>query len=114
MSTNSKQAEASAKKEDSQAGQRFVYQDDELIEKPFDWGQLKRLFSYMKPYKKQMLPIIIIMMLVGAITKLTIPLLIREAIDNSIIPKDKNLLFTYRWDHACRICHSMVSQYIPY
>jgi ATP-binding cassette subfamily B multidrug efflux pump len=93
LSTNSTQAEASAKKEDSQAGQRFVYQDDELIEKPFDWGQLKRLFSYMKPYKKQMLPIIIIMMLVGAITKLTIPLLIREAIDNSIIPKDKNLLF---------------------
>ena len=64
-----------------------------LIEKPFDWGQLKRLFSYMKPYKKQMLPIIIIMMLVGAITKLTVPLLIREAIDNAIIPKDKNLLF---------------------
>ncbi|WP_261301048.1 ABC transporter ATP-binding protein [Paenibacillus andongensis] len=93
MSTNSTQAEASAKRDDSQAGQRFVYQDDELIEKPFDWGQLKRLFSYMKPYKKQMLPIIIIMMLVGAITKLTIPLLIREAIDNSIIPKDKNLLF---------------------
>lgn len=93
MSTNSAQTEASAKREDSQAGQRFVYQDDELIEKPFDWGQLKRLFSYMKPYKKQMLPIIIIMMLVGAITKLTIPLLIREAIDNSIIPKDKNLLF---------------------
>lgn len=93
MSTNSAQTEASAKREDSQAGQRFVYQDDELIEKPFDWGQLKRLFSYMKPYKKQMLPIIIIMMLVGAITKLTIPLLIREAIDKSIIPKDKNLLF---------------------
>ncbi|MDF2645214.1 MAG: transporter ATP-binding protein [Paenibacillus sp.] len=93
MSTNSAQTEASAKREDSQAGQRFVYQDDELIEKPFDWGQLKRLFSYMKPYKKQMLPIIIIMMLLGAITKLTIPLLIREAIDNSIIPKDKNLLF---------------------
>ncbi|NHW34263.1 ABC transporter ATP-binding protein [Paenibacillus aceris] len=46
----------------------------------------------MKPYKKQMLPIIIIMMLVGAITKLTVPLLIREAIDNAIIPKDKNLL----------------------
>jgi ATP-binding cassette subfamily B multidrug efflux pump len=92
LSTNFKQAEASAKQEESQAGQRFVYQDDELIDKPFDWGQLKRLFSYMKPYKKQMLPIIIIMMLVGAITKLTVPLLIREAIDNAIIPKDKNLL----------------------
>ncbi|MZQ87449.1 ATP-binding cassette domain-containing protein [Paenibacillus sp. 5J-6] len=46
----------------------------------------------MKPYKKQMLPIIIIMMLVGAITKLTVPLLIREAIDKAIIPKNSNLL----------------------
>ncbi|SDN84880.1 ATP-binding cassette, subfamily B [Paenibacillus sp. yr247] len=92
MSSNSKQAEASAQKEESQAGQRFVYQDDELIDKPFDWSQLKRLFSYMKPYRKQMLPIIIIMMLVGAITKLTVPLLIREAIDGAIIPRDKNLL----------------------
>ncbi|MEC0271411.1 ABC transporter ATP-binding protein, partial [Paenibacillus anseongense] len=92
MSTKSNQAEAAAKNEDSQVGQRFVYQDDELIDKPFDWGQLKRLFSYMKPYKKQMLPIIIIMMLVGAITKLTVPLLIREAIDNAIIPKNANLL----------------------
>ncbi|OPH47110.1 multidrug ABC transporter ATP-binding protein [Paenibacillus ferrarius] len=92
MSTNTKQKDASADKEQSQAGQRFVYQDDELIDKPFDWGQLKRLFSYMKPYRKQMLPIIIIMMLVGAITKLTVPLLIREAIDKAIIPKDTNLL----------------------
>jgi ATP-binding cassette subfamily B multidrug efflux pump len=92
LSTKSNQAEASAKIEDSQVGQRFVYQDDELIDKPFDWGQLKRLFSYMKPYKKQMLPIIIIMMLVGAITKLTVPLLIREAIDKAIIPKSTNLL----------------------
>ncbi|MGG1550573.1 ABC transporter ATP-binding protein [Paenibacillus ferrarius] len=80
-------------KQDSQTGQRFVYQDDELIEKPFDWGQLRRLFSYMKPYRKQMLPIIIVMMFVGAITKLTVPILIREAIDNAITPKDKQLLF---------------------
>ncbi|WP_246361993.1 ABC transporter ATP-binding protein [Paenibacillus alba] len=92
MSTNTKQTDASADNEQSQAGQRFVYQDDELIDKPFDWSQLKRLFSYMKPYRKQMLPIIIIMMLVGAITKLTVPLLIREAIDKAIIPKDTNLL----------------------
>nr|WP_223192518.1 ABC transporter ATP-binding protein [Paenibacillus sedimenti] len=63
-----------------------------MIDKPFDWNQLRRLFSYMKPYRKQMLPIIIIMMLVGAITKLTIPLLIRFAIDDAITPKDRNLL----------------------
>ncbi|MDR6549565.1 ABC transporter ATP-binding protein [Paenibacillus qinlingensis] len=93
MSTPSKQAEAAAPNPDSQTGNRFVYQDDELIEKPFDWGQLKRLFGYMKPYRKQMLPIIITMMLLGAITKLTVPLLISKAIDNAIIPKDKSLLF---------------------
>ncbi|OAS13994.1 ABC transporter ATP-binding protein [Paenibacillus oryzisoli] len=93
MSNPSKQAEAAAPNPDSQTGNRFVYQDDELIEKPFDWGQLKRLFGYMKPYRKQMLPIIITMMLLGAITKLTVPLLISKAIDNAIIPKDKNLLF---------------------
>ncbi|WP_430075418.1 ABC transporter ATP-binding protein [Paenibacillus ferrarius] len=93
MSTKSKQRAAEALKQDSQTGQRFVYQDDELIEKPFDWGQLRRLFSYMKPYRKQMLPIIIVMMFVGAITKLTVPILIREAIDNAITPKDKQLLF---------------------
>ncbi|MDR6884531.1 ATP-binding cassette subfamily B protein [Bacillus sp. 3255] len=92
MSTKSKIEQATAKGQDSQVGQRFVYQDDELIDKPFDWGQLKRLFGYMKPYRKQMLPIIIIMMLVGAITKLTVPLLIREAIDKAIIPKDSSLL----------------------
>ncbi|GGA01584.1 putative ABC transporter ATP-binding protein YknV [Paenibacillus marchantiophytorum] len=92
MSTHAKQADASDNQEQSQDGQRFVYQDDELIDKPFDWGQLKRLFSYMKPYRKQMLPIIIVMMLVGAITKLTVPLLIREAIDKAIIPKDTHLL----------------------
>ncbi|NEW06001.1 ABC transporter ATP-binding protein [Paenibacillus sp. SYP-B3998] len=92
MSSNAKQTDTTGKQQESQAGQRFVYQDDELIDKPFDWKQLRRLFSYMKPYKKQMLPIIIIMMLVGAITKLTIPLLIRVAIDDAITPKNRNML----------------------
>jgi ATP-binding cassette, subfamily B, multidrug efflux pump len=92
LSTHSKQSDAAEASKESQAGQRFVYQDDELIDRPFDWIQLKRLFSYMKPYRKQMLPIIIVMMLVGAITKLTIPLLIRIAIDDAITPQNRNLL----------------------
>lgn len=64
--------------------QRFVYQDDTLMEKPFDWGQMRRLASYMKPYRKQIIPIIGTMMLVGAITKLTVPLLISKAIDKAL------------------------------
>ncbi|UJF36106.1 ABC transporter ATP-binding protein [Paenibacillus hexagrammi] len=93
MSTQSKQSKPGIE-QDSQSGQRFVYQDDELIDKPFDWNQLRRLFGYMKPYARQFLPVIIIMMFVGALTKLTVPLLIKYAIDRAITPKDGNLLLT--------------------
>jgi ATP-binding cassette subfamily B multidrug efflux pump len=77
----------------TESQQRFVYQDDEVLDKPFDWGQVKRLASYMRPYRKQILPIIIMMMILGAITKLTVPLLISSAIDNAIKMKDSKLLF---------------------
>lgn len=68
--------------------ERFVYQDDEVIEKPFNWGQFSRLFSYMKPYAKQLLPIVIVMMVLGTITKLTVPYLTSLAIDRAIAPTD--------------------------
>ncbi|MCR8634522.1 ABC transporter ATP-binding protein [Paenibacillus radicis (ex Xue et al. 2023)] len=67
---------------DEQSGRRFVYQDDELLDKGFDWVQVKRLGQYLKPYSKQILPVIITMMIVGALTKLLNPLLIAYAIDN--------------------------------
>lgn len=69
---------------DEQTGQRFVYQDDEVLDKEFDWGQVKRLGKYLKPYSKQILPVIITMMIVGALTKLFNPLLIAYAIDNAL------------------------------
>ena len=72
---------------------RFVYQDDEVMEKPFDWGQIRRLARYMRPYARQMVPIILVMMVIGAITKLTIPLLIGKAIDGGIARGDLKLLF---------------------
>lgn len=79
--------------------ERFVYEDDQLIEKPFNWAQLRRLFHYMKPYKRQLLPIILVMMVLGTATRLAIPALIILAIDEAIWPKDGNpsmtLLYTY-------------------
>jgi len=65
---------------------RFVYQDDELIEKPFNWSQLVRLYGYMKPYRKQLLPVIMVTMLLGTLTRLAIPSLIAFAIDEAIAP----------------------------
>ncbi|XOK63947.1 ABC transporter ATP-binding protein [Paenibacillus elgii] len=71
---------------------RFVYQDDEELDKGFDWVQVKRVGKYMKPYAKQMAPVILIMMAVGALTKLLNPLLIAFAIDNALKQKNGKLL----------------------
>lgn len=61
--------------------ERFVYQDDEAIEKPFNWSQIRRLFTYMKPYKRELMPVIV-MMVIGTLTRLTIPLLMVVVIDH--------------------------------
>lgn len=44
----------------------------------------------MKPYAKQMLPLVSIMMILGTITKLTVPFLTSLAIDRAIAPKVGN------------------------
>ncbi|MCL6602709.1 MAG: ABC transporter ATP-binding protein/permease [Paenibacillus sp.] len=69
---------------------RFVYKDDDQIDKAFDWTQFTRLFGYMKPYARQMLPLVSVMMILGTITKLTVPFLTSLAIDRAIAPKDGN------------------------
>jgi ATP-binding cassette, subfamily B, multidrug efflux pump len=78
--------------------ERFVYKDDDQIDKAFDWKQFTRLFGYMRPYAKQMLPLVSVMMILGTITKLTVPFLTSLAIDRAIAPKDGNpsltLLYT--------------------
>src|SRR5690606_26182064 len=75
----------------SNRNERFVYQDDEAIEKPFNWSQLSRLFSYMKPYRKQLIPVII-MMVIGTLTRLANPLLVIVAIENAIDKSNVQLL----------------------
>jgi ATP-binding cassette, subfamily B, multidrug efflux pump len=70
---------------------RFIYTDDTVIDKKFDWKQIRRLATYMKPYAKQILPIIIIMMIVGTLTKLAYPLIILHTIDNALAPDKKNV-----------------------
>jgi ATP-binding cassette subfamily B multidrug efflux pump len=86
-----KEAEQSKTKQ-SKNQERFVYQDDEIMEKPFDWGQLKRLGQYLKPYGKAMLPVIITTMLLVTLSKLAIPMLISYAIDHALIGKNGSLL----------------------
>lgn len=70
--------------------ERFVYKDDDVIDKAFDWKQFSRLFRYMKPYAREMLPVVLLMMVLGTFTKLTVPFLTSLAIDKAIAPKAGN------------------------
>lgn len=76
-------AKASAK--GRSRNERFVYQDDEAIEKPFNWAQLRRLYTYMVPYKRELMPVIV-MMIIGTLTRLAIPFLMLYVIDHILDP----------------------------
>ncbi|MBO9609445.1 MAG: ABC transporter ATP-binding protein, partial [Paenibacillaceae bacterium] len=65
------------------------------MEKAFNWRQFRRLFAYMKPYRKQLLPVIIVMTVLGTLTKLAIPFLISLTIDRALLGKSGRLLVIY-------------------
>jgi ATP-binding cassette, subfamily B, multidrug efflux pump len=69
---------------------KFVYQDDELIEKPFNWKQIGRLFAYVKPYKSAVTRVAFVMTVFGMLSRLAIPFLMSMSIDRAIHPEDGN------------------------
>jgi ATP-binding cassette, subfamily B, multidrug efflux pump len=74
---------------------RFHYSTDSVIEKPFNWNQMFRLFGYMKPYSKNLLPLSIAMVILTTIVRLTIPILIGVyTLDKAIVQKDFGMLVT--------------------
>ncbi|TCP30535.1 putative ABC transport system ATP-binding protein/ATP-binding cassette subfamily B protein [Scopulibacillus darangshiensis] len=73
--------------------ERFYYKTDNVIEKPFNWKQLSRLFGYMKPYLKTLIPYAILSMIVGTAVRLIVPIIIGVyAFDKAIKNKDYTLL----------------------
>mgnify|MGYP001488292801 FL=1 len=87
------QAAETVKKANAGQQERFVYQDDNAIEKPFNWKQMSRLLQYIKPYRTKMIPVIFAT-IIGTITKVSVPFLIGYTIDAAIKGKDVNLLMT--------------------
>ncbi|GIO10933.1 putative ABC transporter ATP-binding protein YknV [Cohnella xylanilytica] len=67
---------------------KFQYQDDDLIEKSFNWKQMARLFTYIKPYRTGVNRVVFVMTAFGMLTKLAIPFLISMAIDRAIQPRE--------------------------
>ncbi|ADU30818.1 ABC transporter ATP-binding protein [Evansella cellulosilytica] len=73
---------------------RFHYSNDNAIEKPFNWKQMTRLFGYMKPYAKKLLPLAILGMVLATAVRLIAPILIGSyALDNIIEEGSLNFLW---------------------
>lgn len=66
---------------------RNKYDVDEILEDHFDMGQLKRLLGYIKPYRRQMLFVMALMLSSSALTML-IPLFFADVMDQCIPGKD--------------------------
>lgn len=72
---------------------RFHYSVDQIIDKPFNWGQMTRLFSYLKPYQRTLLPLSLLMVIITTAVRLIIPILIGVyTLDKAIVNKDAKLL----------------------
>ncbi|WLD94988.1 ABC transporter ATP-binding protein [Alkalihalobacillus sp. AL-G] len=72
---------------------RFHYSQDQAIEKQFNWQQMLRLFSYIKPYKNNLLPKAIITMLISTAVRLIVPIFIGVLLfDHAIKDRDEGLL----------------------
>jgi ATP-binding cassette, subfamily B, multidrug efflux pump len=73
---------------------RFHYSVDQVIDKPFNWGQMGRLFAYLKPYQKNLLPLSALMVIITTAVRLIIPILIGVyTLDKAIKNKDTKMLF---------------------
>lgn len=72
---------------------RFYYPLDQAVEKPFNWKQMLRLLTYLKPYLKTLFPASMVAMLIATIVRLVIPIIISKVIiDVAIANKDAGLL----------------------
>jgi ATP-binding cassette, subfamily B, multidrug efflux pump len=83
-----------SKKNNSKVLKRFQYSTDQIIDKPFNWQQMLRLFGYMLPYRTSLVPLSIAMVLITTAVRLAIPILIGiYTLDRAVKNKDANMLF---------------------
>ncbi|TCT22661.1 ATP-binding cassette subfamily B protein [Melghiribacillus thermohalophilus] len=74
---------------------RFHYTIDQAIDKPFNWKQLVRLLSYLKPYAFTLLPAAMLAMMASTSVRLAAPIIIGVyTVDHAIKDKNTDLLIT--------------------
>lgn len=73
--------------------ERFYYQTDQIIDKMFNWKQMARLFRYLHPYRKNLLPFSFLMVIITTVIRLAIPILIGVyTLDHAVKDKNSTLL----------------------
>lgn len=60
--------------------ERFVYREERIFEKPFEWKQAGRLWHFIRPYTR-LVVFGLIFMVLATLARLAIPLLIATAVD---------------------------------
>lgn len=73
---------------------RNRYDMDEVLEDSFDMNQLKRLASYIAPYKGKMIGIILLMLTASGFTML-VPIFFKNVMDVCIVEKDMRMISVY-------------------
>src|SRR5699024_5967103 len=74
---------------------RFYYTVDHAVEKPFNWKQMWRLLTYLKPYSKTYLPGAIIAMFISTVVRLVVPILIGKVVFDIVIANEDMTMLTY-------------------
>lgn len=72
---------------------RFHYSQDRVIEKPFNWQQMLRLLTFIKPYMKNLVPKSLAVVLLNTVIRMAIPIIIGYWIlEKAIVEKNAPLL----------------------
>lgn len=87
---------------------RNKYDMDEILEDSFDLNQLKRLAGYIKPYKKDMIRVIILMLSASALTMM-IPIFFQKIMDDYIPGKDMKGIIIVSILTLLIACYSAIS-----
>lgn len=87
MSKPEKKLQPGKAKNPTAVTERFVYNDETVTEKPFDWKQAKRILRYVLPYWRQVV-VAIIAIITSTAARLAGPYLIKEGIDHAITGKN--------------------------
>ena len=87
--------------------------EEEVFSEEFKGDVIKRFFSYVRPYKKQIIPALIAV-IIFTITSISIPLIIKNVFDSSLSSENNNinLLYLFVVGFFVAVIFNFISNYL--